>query len=273
MPDIPTVRRIAEFLEAWAPLSSAMSYDNVGLQVGNPDAEIRTALLGLDMTPELLAEAKELEAALIVTHHPLLFRPVHAVTTEAYVPNLVWRLAAENIALYSIHTNLDAASGGVSFALAHQLGVENAEFLQPSENGDTGFGAIGSLPAPVPLQAFLGVVADRLGTPALRYAGDPEALVRRIAVCGGSGGSLIDEATARGADAFVTADIKYHDFFNTLDAQGRPRLALIDAGHYETEKGAERLLLEALTKQFPQTAWKRTRTNTSPARTFIASGR
>ena len=273
MPDVPTVRHIAEFLEAWAPPSSAMSYDNVGLQVGNPDAEVRTALLGLDMTPELLDEAKNLGAALIVTHHPLLFRPVHAVTTETYVPNLVWRLAAENIALYSIHTNLDAASGGVSFALADRLGVENAEFLQPSENGDTGFGAIGSLPAPVPLQTFLGVVAERLETPALRYAGDPDALVQRIAVCGGSGSSLIDEATARGADAYVTADIKYHDFFQVLDTQGWPRLALVDAGHYETEKGTERLLLEALTKQFPQTAWKRTHGSTSPVRTFIAAGR
>lgn len=273
MPDAPTIRHIAAFLEAWAPPSSALSYDNVGLQVGDPDAAVRVALLGLDMTPELLDEAKELGAALIVTHHPLLFRPVRAVTTEAYVPNLVWRLAAENIALYSIHTNLDAASGGVSFALADQLGIEDAAFLQPAENGDTGFGAIGSLPAPVRLQAFLGVVAERLGAPALRYAGDPEALVRRVAVCGGSGSNLIDEAAARGADAYVTADIKYHDFFNALDAKGRPRLALIDAGHYETEKSAESLLLEALAKQFPQTAWKQTRASTSPARTFIAPGR
>lgn len=250
-----------------------MSYDNVGLQVGDPDTEVRTALLGLDMTPELLEEAKKLGATLILTHHPLLFRPVRAVTTETYVPNLVWRLAAENIALYSIHTNLDAAPGGVSFALAHRLGLEDAVFLQPSENGDTGFGAIGSLPAPVRLQAFLEIVAERLGAPALRYAGDPEALVGRIAACGGSGGSLIDEAAARGADAYVTADIKYHDFFSVLDAKGQPRLALIDAGHYETEKGAESLLLEALAKQFPQTAWKRTQASTSPVRTFIAPGR
>ena len=273
MPDIPTIRRIAEFLEAWAPPSSALEYDNVGLQVGDPDAEVRTALLALDMTPDLLDEAKELGARLIVTHHPLLFRPVRAVTTEAYVPNLIWRLAAENIALYSIHTNLDAASGGVSFALARRLGLEEAAFLQPSESGETGFGVVGSLAAPVSLQAFLAVVAERLGTPALRYAGDPEAGVRRVAVCGGSGAGLIPEAVARGADAYVTADIKYHDFFDALDPQGRPRLALIDAGHYETEKGAESLLLETLAKRFPRTVWKRTRASTSPVRTFIAPGR
>lgn len=272
MPRTPTIRQISEFLEAWAPLSSAMSYDNVGLQVGNPDMEVRTALLGLDMTPALLNEAKALGATLIVTHHPLLFRPLHAVTTEAYVPNLVWRLAAENIALYSIHTNLDAASGGVSFALANQLGLTHIEFLQPSESGETGFGAVGSLPAPIRLQALLEMVAERLETPALRYAGDPEARIERVAVCGGSGSNLIAEAASHGADAYITADIKYHDFFKVLDTQGHPYPALIDAGHYETEKFTESLLVEALAKQFPQTVWQRTQTSTNPVRTFIPPG-
>ena len=273
MPKTPTIRQIAEFLEAWAPLSSAMSYDNVGLQVGNPDAEVQTALLGLDMTPDLLNEAKALGATLIVTHHPLLFRPLHAVTTETYVPNLVWRLAAANIALYSIHTNLDAASGGVSFALAKQLGLTHTEFLQPSESGETGFGVIGSLPTPIHLQAFLEIVAERLETPALRYVGDSEACIKRVAVCGGAGSNLIAEAASRGADAYVTADIKYHDFFNVLDTQGHPYPALIDAGHYETEKFTESLLVEALAKQFPQTVWRRTQTSTSPVRTFISPKR
>ena len=273
MPDTPTVRQVAEFLEAWAPLASAMSYDNAGLQVGNPDAEVRTALLGLDMTPELLNEAKAIGATLIVTHHPLLFRPLHAVTTEAYVPNLVWRLAAENIALYSIHTNLDAASGGVSFALAKQLGLTRTEFLRPSESGETGFGVIGSLPAPIRLQAFLEMIAERLETPALRYAGAPEARIRRVAVCGGAGSNLVAEAASCGADAYVTADIKYHDFFNVLDTQGHPYPALIDAGHYETEKFTESLLVETLAKQFSQTVWRRTQTSTSPVRTFIPTKR
>jgi len=273
MSDIPTIHQVARFLEQWAPRASAQSYDNVGLQVGDPQAEVHTAVLALDMTPAVLEEARAVEASLVITHHPLIFRPLRHVTTAEYTSNLTLRLAAEGVALYSIHTNLDAASGGVSFALGRQLGLTDLEFLDAfdPETSETGMGAVGRLDPPRTLEYFLHHVAGRLRTPSLRYVGDPSAHVERIAVCGGAGSGLVHTAAAAGADAYVTADVKYHEFFNALDADGRPRLAFVDAGHYETEAVTEVLLAEELQKQFPTTSWRRTATRTSPVRTYVAA--
>ncbi|MEX0599705.1 MAG: Nif3-like dinuclear metal center hexameric protein, partial [Rhodothermales bacterium] len=129
MPDFPAIREIATFLERWAPRSTAQSYDNVGLQVGDPDARVERAVIALDMTPAVLEEAISIEASLVITHHPLLFHPLTHVTTTTFVSNLAYRLAANGIGLYSIHTNLDAASGGVSYALGRQLGLTDMNFL------------------------------------------------------------------------------------------------------------------------------------------------
>src|SRR5690606_606058 len=107
----------------------AQSYDNVGLQIGDPARTVERALLALDLTPQVVEEARALGATLIITHHPLLFRPLRAVTTASFVSGLALRLAEAGIALYSIHTNLDAAPGGVSFALAEQLGLQEIRFL------------------------------------------------------------------------------------------------------------------------------------------------
>jgi dinuclear metal center YbgI/SA1388 family protein len=375
MEPLPTVREIARALEAWAPPGSAQSYDNVGLQVGDGDRPVRRAVIALDLTPAVVEEARAGEASLVVTHHPLLFRPLRHLTADGLVPALALRLAEAGIALYSIHTNLDAARGGVSFALARQLGLEEVRFLDPAKAslyklvtfvppshfdavrealaragaghiGDyeacafalegrgffrpgegttpfvgtagggltsaeelrlevavarwslggvlralreahpyqevaydvypveqastrTGLGAVGRLPSPEPLSAFLRRVAGRLQAPSLRYTGDPEAAVETVAVCGGAGGDLIDRALAAGADAYVTADLTYHRFFDVLAPDGRPRMALLDAGHYETEAVTERLLQAWLQERFPAVAWRRTETRTSPVETFV----
>lgn len=370
----PTVREIAEALEAWAPPGSAQSYDNVGLQVGDPEQTVQRALLALDLTPAVVEEAQNLKAELIITHHPLLFRPLRQLTPHSLVSSLALRLAAAGIALYSIHTNLDAAPGGVSFALATQLGLQDVQFLAKMEQalyklvtfvpvshfdqvrealaqagagrignyeacafasrgtgyfrpGDmarpfigepgklesaeelrlevevarwdlprvlaamraahpyeevaydvypveqpytrAGLGAIGRLAKPEPLRDFLQRVAERLQTDSLRYTGDLEAPVEMVAVCGGAGADLIGRALAAGADAYVTADVTYHRFFDVLDVAGRPRMALIDAGHYETEALTEALLATWLQERFPSVTWQRTTVRTSPVRTFI----
>ncbi len=370
----PTVRQIAEALEAWAPPGSAQSYDNVGLQVGDPERPVRRALLALDLTPAVLEEARTLEAELIITHHPLLFRPPRRLTPDSLVSSLALRLAASGIALYSIHTNLDAAPGGVSFVLAEHLGLKDVQFLAKMEQalyklvtfvpashfeqvrealaeagagrignyeacafatrgtgyfrpGDmarpfigepgklesaeelrleaevarwdlprvlaamraahpyeevaydvypveqpytrAGLGAIGRLEKPEPLRDFLQRVAERLQTDSLRYVGDPDAPVETVAVCGGAGADLIGRALAAGANAYVTADLTYHRFFEVLGNDGRPRMALIDAGHYETEALTETLLATWLRQRFPMVDWKRTTVRTSPVQTFI----
>lgn len=271
MSDQPSILDVARFLEEWAPPSSAQSYDNVGLQVGDPSVEVRVGLLGLDMTPALLDEARTIEASLIITHHPLIFRPLRGVTTQSFTSNLAFRLASSGIALYSIHTNLDAASGGVSFALGRQLGLQDLEFLDLLEpgDGDAGLGAIGRLEPAVALSAFLAHVSERLDVPSLRYAGDPDARVERVAVCGGAGSDFVDRALEAGADVYVTSDVKYHRYFDVLDIEGHPRMALVDAGHYETEAVTEALLRDELSEKFPSVDWRRTRTRTSPVQSFV----
>lgn len=347
-PTYPRLAEVAAALEAWAPPGTAQSYDNVGLHVGDARRRVERAVLALDLTPAVLAEAQERGATLIVTHHPLFFHPLRRLTAGGFVGELALRLAEAGIALYCIHTNLDAAPGGVSFALARQLGLEDVRFLDtlgealyrltaavPAPHADAletaladagarrlrrvsllgpadevqldlevarwdlgrltqaleaahpaatphydvipveqpyrhaGLGAVGTLPAPEPLSRFLARIAERLGAESLRYAGDPEATVETVAVCGGSGSSFTPQAMAAGADAYVTADVTYHKFFDVLDAAGRPRMALIDAGHYETEAVTESLLRDWLAERFPAVAWHRTATRTSPMRTFV----
>jgi hypothetical protein len=139
------------------------------------------------------------------------------------------------------------------------------------KNSRAGLGALGHLADPMPLSAFLDRVATRLDADSLRYAGDPEARVERVAVCGGAGSDFIGTARGTGADAYVTADVKYHEFFDVLDPEGSPQMALIDPGHYETEALTEQLLRDWLAERFSDVAWHRTDTTTSPMRTFVPS--
>ncbi len=277
----PTIGDVGKALEEWALPGWAQSYDNVGLQVGDAQRAVGRALIALDLTPAVLDEAKQHGATLIVTHHPLLFNPLRSITADGFVSNLALRLAEAGIALYSIHTNLDAAPGGVSFALAELLDLHDVRFLDVLEQADhpaeqptiqAGLGAIGRLATPMTLTAFLQHVAERLRAGSLRYTGDLEAAVETVAVCGGSGSSFTPQALQAGADAYVTADVTYHKFFDVLDLEGHPRMALIDAGHYETEAVTEGLLQHWLSQHFPTVAWRRTATRTSPVETFVPAG-
>ena len=132
-----------------------------------------------------------------------------------------------------------------------------------------GMGAVGRLERPMPLADFLAQVAERLEAGSLRYAGDPGADVQTVAVCGGAGSGLISDALRAGADAYVTADVTYHTFFDVLDGDGRPRMALVDAGHYETERVTEALLQSWLAERFDAVEWLRTERRTSPVETFV----
>ncbi len=255
---------IAQVLESWADPAFAESYDNTGWQVGSADHGVTRALIALDLTPGVVEEAIQTSTSMIVTHHPLLFRAPSRIVEEDFIGHLVLRLARENITLYSIHTNLDAAYGGVSMSLGEILGLHTMEFLRPGSDGTFGMGAIGQLPEPEALRAFLGRVHSKLSTPILRYAGSPDMQVRSVALCGGSGGSLIPTALNAGADVYVTGDLSYHRFFEVLAPDGSCQMALVDAGHYETEKHTEQLLCTWLKKQFPSVEFVCTSITTSP---------
>lgn len=266
---LPRARDIAAKLESWAKLSFAESYDNVGLHVGSANRVVSRALVALDLTPDVVEEAVQTGASMILTHHPLLFRAPPRILDSDFIGQLILRLARENITLYSIHTNLDAAHGGVSIALADILGLGDISFLQPDADNDSGMGAIGQLSQPQTLDAFMEHLRVKLSTPVLRYTGSTETQVSTVAVCGGSGGSLIEAALEAGADVYVTGDLSYHRFFEVLGPDGHCRMALVDAGHYETEKHTEKLLCSWLTKRFPSVDFCRTQVCTSPIQYYI----
>lgn len=327
---------ILKYIEQWAPKETAWEKDNVGLQVGSFEREVKNILLCLDVTPAIVDEAVRKSCNLIVSHHPLLFHPVQKISTDTdYRSRIIEKLIRNDITLYSAHTNLDSAKDGVSFSLAKKLKLHNIEFLtklkssqiklsvyipeesfqlvsdaifnagggiigeysscsfrvrgkgtfigsaksrprkgtketfetvdevrlevlvdswkikhvlhemlkvhpyeEPAydiyplnnENDRHGIGAIGLLSTEMESEQFLSYVCQCLQLKNFRYTVGSKKRIKRVAVCGGSGSEYINKAIRLKADAFITADIKYHAF---QEAEGN--ILLIDAGHYETE--------------------------------------
>ncbi len=237
---------IAAF-DRWAPPNLAESYDNVGLHTGQPTATLTSALVALEITETVLDEAHELGANLVITHHPLWFRPRKHLRGDDFVSRCLLLALERRIALFALHTNLDNVSTGVNSRIGRRLGLVETRILQPRDStGQTGAGLIGRLPAPLSEAQFRQHVRQQLQTRLLRYAPGPP-VIERVAVCGGSGSFLIEAALQAGADAFVTGDLTHHYFF---EPQGR--MLLVDAGHYETEQFTAELIFEYLCAQFPQ---------------------
>ncbi len=236
-----TVQEIFSFLNEKAPVASKMDFDNVGLLVGHGDSAVDRVLVSLDVTAPVIDEAAALGAGLIVSHHPIFFE-LKSVTDGDMNGSRVLSLAEKGIAAICMHTNLDAAAGGVNDALMAALGGTAEAVLEP----DTGIGRIGTLTAETPFAEFLSLVKRTLQTNGLRYH-DAHRPVKRLAVCGGSGGSDIDLAAAAGCDTFVTADVKYNQF---LEAAWRG-VNLIDADHFCTENVVVPVLADWLRGAFP----------------------
>lgn len=236
------VSDILSFLEEKAPCGLKLEFDNVGHLVGRAGQEVHKVLVALDITDEVIEEAKEWGAELIVSHHPLIFFAVKSVTDESWVGRRILRMAEEGIAAICMHTNLDAAQGGVNDALMKALGAEVSETLDPV----SGIGRIGELPEPMDFGGFLAYVKSALAVNGLRYhdAGRP---VRRIGCCGGSGGGDIALAHEAGCDCYVTADVKYDQF---LEAKNLG-IGLIDADHFCTENVVVPVLAGWLREAFP----------------------
>jgi dinuclear metal center YbgI/SA1388 family protein len=236
-------------LERRYPLESAEPWDAVGLVCGDPDAEVTRVLWAVDPTDGVIDQAVEVGAQLIVTHHPLLLTGVHSVAATTPKGSHVHRLIRAGIALYCAHTNADVADPGVSDALAAALGVTGLEPLAPGDAPGTGLGRIGDISETVTLAEFAGYVSEALPAThhGVRVAGDPDRPVRRVAVCGGSGDSLLGVATALGADVMVTSDLKHHRALEHLEDDG---CAIIDVAHWASEwpwlPQAARLLREDL---------------------------
>ncbi len=245
---MPTVHEIEASLYDWAPRELAESWDNVGLLVGSAVHEVRRVLIALDVTEWVADEAIESGADLIVAHHPLMncrWHEVQNVLDDNAQGRTITKLLQNGVSAICMHTNLDAADGGVNDILAKKLGLSGLSMLSEEK-----IGRVGTLKCEKTLEEFLKDVIQYLDCRGLRYrdAGKP---VRKVAVGGGACAELIGNAMALGCDTFVTADVKYHDF---LDANG---INLIDAGHFETENPVCEALAAYLAEKFPQLALMR----------------
>jgi dinuclear metal center YbgI/SA1388 family protein len=231
-----TVGDVIAALERAYPPVLAQSWDAVGLVCGDPAEPVRRVVFTVDATAATVEEAIA-SGAMLVAHHPLLLRGVHGVGADTAKGALVHRLIRAGCALFTAHTNADAADPGVSDALAAALGITVTGPLEPREPGaSTGIGRVGTLPAAEPLSAFVARVAAALPPTAwgVRGAGDPDRPISTVAVCGGAGDSLLDAATAAGVDAYVTADLRHHPADEHLrGAAGVP--ALVDVAHWASE--------------------------------------
>jgi dinuclear metal center YbgI/SA1388 family protein len=211
-------------------------WDAVGLVCGDRAEPVRRVLFAVDPVAAVVDEVLESGADLLVTHHPLLLTAVHGVPADDPKGRLVHRLVRGGAALFVAHTNADRApEGGVNDALAAAVGLTDTRPLEPVAPGSrAGLGRIGRLPRALPLPDFAAAVAAALPVTAggVRVAGDPGTRVRTVAVCGGSGGSLIDRARAEGADVLLTSDLRHHPASEAAEAGGP---ALLDVAHYATE--------------------------------------
>jgi dinuclear metal center YbgI/SA1388 family protein len=232
-----TVATAVAALEAAYPPALAQEWDAVGLVCGDPEEPVTRVLVAVDPTPAVVEQALAEEADLLVTHHPLLLRGVHGVPADEPKGAVVHRLIRSGCALFAAHTNADAASPGVSDALADALGVVVDRPLAPQGDMETnvGIGRIGHLPAPEPFATFVARVTAALPPTAwgVRGAGDPERPIRTVAVSGGAGDSMLDLARDAGVDAYVTADLRHHPADEHLQRPGAP--ALVDVAHWASE--------------------------------------
>lgn len=237
-----SIQDIISTIEAIAPKELQESYDNVGLQCGSPSQLVSKVLTCLDITEAVVDDAIARGCQLIVSHHPLIFRGVKNLCPESsYINRTLIKAIRHDIALYCAHTNLDKAEGGVNYRMAEVLGLGE---VRPLSDG----GIIGTLPQSLAPTGFLQLVKERFQADCVcSNINDCKVKdVRRIALCGGSGSFCIEEAEALKADAFLTGEIKYHDFFD------HSQLLLVEAGHYETEQYTKQLLSDIITKQLPE---------------------
>lgn len=249
---MPLISDIIAAIEAEAPLILQESWDNSGLQVGHADRECTGVLLALDPSEEVVEEAKAGGCNLIVTHHPLIFHAPRRITGDTAQQRIIERALCSGIAIYSAHTSLDNAPRGLNRHAAALLGLEGVKPLVPSDLIEgAGSGAVGTLPKPLSGPEFVALVKARFGSPVVRCSAAIDRYssgvqISRVALCTGSGSSMLADAERSGAQVFLTSDTRYHDFID----HGRESLMIADIGHHESELAARDIFYRLISEKF-----------------------
>lgn len=240
-------KEIIDLMNIWALPRLIDSWDNTGFQLGDRNKEVSRVLIALDLDEDVCKKAIEENFHMIITHHPLIFKPMSSITTSTHEGRLIYNLIKEEIVIYNAHTNLDQANGGVNDELAKLLKLINPIPLKLSSlepNEAYGYGKVGDI-VEIRLVDYIKYVKETLDTDYVTVYGEQERVVNRVAVCGGSGAEFIYDAYKEGASVYITGDIKYHD----AQLGNELGLTIIDAGHYHTEKIILPIIKEYLEKR------------------------
>ncbi len=257
-----TVKDITDAIEEFAPLSLQADFDNTGIAVGSYSSQIESALLCVDITEQVIDEAIDLGAGLVVSHHPLLFHPLRRVGTETSTEKIIRKAIMAGLTIYSAHTNLDSTVNGLSFFNGTMLGLKNMKILDPQstkDNQPTGYGVVGTLDEEQDALDFLENIKSLFGVKALRHSELCKSKIKTVALSSGSGAYMIPKAIEAGADIYLAADFKYNDFFTPEN-----RIIAVDMGHFESEYSAIQLLFEVIRKKIPTFAIHKSKFSKNP---------
>ena len=255
------IKQVLSALEQFAPLPLQESWDNAGLQVGLTEAEVSGALLCLDVNEQIVDEAIAKGCNLIVSHHPLLFRGLKQISDTDYVQRCVIKAIKHDIVVVSMHTNLDNALDGVNWKIAERLGLKDiAFFAQKTVDGiEGGSGVIGSLSAAMDAKAFVELVKKQFHVECALCNELLQRPVQRVAICGGAGDFLLDDALQQGADAFITGEMHYHQYFGY-----EQRLQICVIGHYQSEQFTSEIFRDIIERECPGVKTFITEVSTNP---------
>ena len=255
------IKEVLSALERFAPLPLQESWDNAGLQVGLTETEVSGALLCLDVNERIVDEAVKKGCNLIVSHHPLLFRGLKTISDLTDVQRTVMKVIENHLCVVSMHTNMDNAKGGVNFRIAEKLGLSDIQFFASKQvDGiEAGSGVTGLLAAPMAADDFVLAVKNAFGVECAMCNELLRRPVHKVAICGGAGDFLLDEALKAGADAFITGEMHYHQYFGY-----EQKIQICVIGHYQSEQFTTEVFQTIIQKACPGVKTLIAETNTNP---------
>ena len=242
------IKEVLSALERFAPLPLQESWDNAGLQVGLTETEVSGALLCLDVNEKIVDEAIRKGCNVVVSHHPLLFRGLKTISDLTDVQRTVMKAVQKGVCVISMHTNMDNAKGGVNYKMAEKLGLRDVQFLAPKmvDGVESGSGVIGELPEAQASDDFVLAVKKAFGVECAMCNELLRRPVRKVALCGGAGDFLLDDALKAGADAFITGEMHYHQYFGY-----EQQIQICVIGHYQSEQYTAEIFRDIIEKECP----------------------